>query len=146
MNYTYTYYMWSRDLTVKRQLDNNPVLWELLLFISEGGRETSSLSVCAPVVRALLTVLSQHWQRCRVNKTTMFPKELASSISLTECLARVSPFYYPHREWIVEPHNLSSHTFCRLSGYPDPFATLVNSSLSSVHLKLTYCSLRHMYT
>lgn len=87
--------MLSRDLTVKRQLDNNPVLWELLLFISEGGRETSSLTVCAPVVRALLTVLSQHWQRCRVNKTTMFPKELKSSISLIECLARVSPCHCP---------------------------------------------------
>ena len=89
---------WRRDLTVKRQLDNNPVLWELLLFVSEGGRETSSLSVCAPVVRALLTVLSQHWQRCCVNKTTMFPKELASSISLVECLARVRRPFLPHWE------------------------------------------------
>ena len=86
--------MICRDLTVKRQLDNHPVLWELLLFVSEGGRESSSLCVCAPVVRALLTVLSQHWQRCRVDKTTMFPKELASSVSLIECLARVSPSRY----------------------------------------------------
>ena len=82
-----------RDLKIKRLLDNNPILWELLLFVSEGGRETSSLTVCAPVVRALLTVLSQHWQRCRVNKTTMFPSEVTGSVTLIDCLARVSPFH-----------------------------------------------------
>ena len=137
--YAHDVIMCCRDLTVKRQLDNNPVLWELLLCISEGGRETCSLTVCAPVIRALLTVLSQHWQRCRVNETTTFPKELASSISLIECLARVSPFHY--QTVTCKHQNLQPCIrLCRLSGYLDPFVMSVNSLPSLHQLKLTYCS------
>ncbi len=98
-----------RDLAIKHMFDSHPVLWHCLLLLSDSTLTTNSanatnnslnsvgscyepsaLVMCAPVVRSLLTVLTQHWQRCCVEGTDMFRRELGHSIFIVECMARVS--------------------------------------------------------
>lgn len=97
-----------RDLAIKQMFVRNPVLWQCLHLISDmpsstseppisepstspstSEPPTSGLIVCAPIVRSLLTVLTQHWQRCCVDTVSLFPRELQYSISLVQCMAKV---------------------------------------------------------
>lgn len=82
--------------------DVHPALWVCLYMIANspstptsqpsggGGGGGGGLISCAPIVRSLLTVLTQYWQRCYVESTATFTQELQSSISLVECMAKVS--------------------------------------------------------
>lgn len=81
----------NRDLAIKHMFDINPVLWECLCLVSSSSSScaSSGLVTCAPIVRSLLTVLTQHWQRCCMDSTAMFPKEVQSSIALVDCMAKV---------------------------------------------------------
>ena len=71
--------------------DDHPVLWSFLQFISDplSSNEPSALIACATIIRSLLTVLTQHWQRCCVNTATTFPWELENTTVLLECIAKV---------------------------------------------------------
>ena len=96
---------------MKRRFDDNPVLWQLMLFISEGAHGSASgLVVCVSVVRTLLTVLIQHWQRCRAHKSTAFRRELESSVTLMECLAKVRLSKYVHLHAHLNYDNV--HNYC----------------------------------
>ena len=94
---------------MKRKFDNHPILWQLLDLISEGAKcklgtiqvysvlhchvllspDPQGMWTVAAIIRSLLTVLVQFWQRCRAGKTTAFPRELEGSITLIECLGQV---------------------------------------------------------
>ncbi len=83
--------LFFRDLNIKRVFDSRPVLWSLLQLISDplSANEPSALVCCAPVIRSLMTVLTQHWQRCCMNSPSKFPWELENTVVLVECLAKV---------------------------------------------------------
>ena len=86
-----------RDLSIKHVFDTHPILWQCLRIIADPPsshttttNEPSALITCAPILRSLLTVLTQHWQRCCVDNTDMFSRELRHSVALIECIAMVS--------------------------------------------------------
>lgn len=110
-------HVYHRDLAIKHMFDSHPVLWQCLLLLanstltteSRTGQAssgpfvdsesscsgTSALVTCAPLVRSLLTVLTQHWQRCCVESTSAFKRELSQSVFIMECMARVSSMSDP---------------------------------------------------
>lgn len=79
-----------RDLKIKHMFTTHPVLWQCLLIIADTPTQPSGLITCAPLVRSLLTVLTQHWQRCCADSTAKFSRELQLSVLLVECIATVT--------------------------------------------------------
>ena len=115
-----------RDLAIKRVFDKNPVLWQCLFLVaSHSDNEPSGLVTCAPIVRSLLTVLTQHWQRCCVDTIDLFPRELENSVSLMECIAKVSSmeyelkhdvfFLYMQAHWVNPPLSCVGELFPQLT-------------------------------
>lgn len=81
------------DLELKRLFDGNPVLWRVLLIISQDN-DGRALLICANVIRGLLSLLIGHWKKCKGAMTTAYPRELENSETVVECMAR--SHWLPH--------------------------------------------------
>ncbi|XP_020911518.1 integrator complex subunit 5-like, partial [Exaiptasia diaphana] len=57
----------ERDLRIRNTFDRNPVLWWLLLLVSQGA---SSLCKCAPLLSSLLATVMSSWEVCRDKMVT----------------------------------------------------------------------------
>lgn len=82
------------DLELKRLFDVSPVLWRVLLLISQDSNGCALL-ICANVIRGLLSLLISHWRKCKVAMTKAYPKELDNSEAIIECMAR--------SRWLPQP-------------------------------------------
>ena len=127
---------------MKRKFDNHPILWQLLDLISEGAKcklgtvqvysvlhchvlfspDPQGMWTVAAIIRSLLTVLVQFWQRCRAGKTTAFPRELEGSTTLIECLGQVCV-----RLWTLQHSYTHTHTHNIFS--VELFAATVNVAM-----------------
>ncbi|XP_064396441.1 integrator complex subunit 5-like [Halichondria panicea] len=100
-------YTLEYDLTIKRKFDETPILWHFLVLFSEQNGRSRPLVICGSLIRSLLTMLSQHWQRCRSDSVSLFPWELENSVLLVECLAKAG--------WIPAPLSFVGELFPAVS-------------------------------
>eukprot|EP00731_Ephydatia_muelleri_P024012 Em0016g283a len=95
------------DLELKRLFDGTPVLWRILLLISQDS-DGRALLICASVIRGLLSLLISHWRKCKGAMTTAYPKELDNSEAIIECMAR--------SRWLPHPLCYVGELFALVSG------------------------------
>ncbi|XP_043931696.1 integrator complex subunit 5 isoform X2 [Protopterus annectens] len=73
----------ERDIQIRKCFEENPLLFELLRFVSIGR---PALCYCSVVLRGLLATLMAHWEAKRDNVTTTSPWYLQASCNLIACM------------------------------------------------------------
>ncbi|KAK2189102.1 hypothetical protein NP493_115g08009 [Ridgeia piscesae] len=73
----------ERDLLIKKKFENNPVLWDILKFLSAAP---GAMCYCSVIIRGLVATLLAHWETSLNKSTRHSPWHLEASVNIVECM------------------------------------------------------------